>query len=167
MKKILAVLAVFSVLFSLASCKLSPQMSEEDLRESLTAEASKKVEESIKAQEEYEENVGDSIDEIGKTVKNKKLVIKVNTSLGKEYMVYHFGKDKKVDYRVDHFFYDSIENYEWRLNDKADGNKVIAHDESMKMVAVKLSNVPEDDFEYLYNTYTDEKIMKYGYEVIE
>lgn len=167
MKKILAVIAVFSVLFSLASCKLSPQMSEEELRESLTAEASKKVEESIKAQEEYEENVGNSIDEIGKTVKNKKLVIKVNTSLGKEYMVYYFGKDKKVDYRVDHYFYDSIDNYEWRLNDEPEGSKVIAHDESMKMVVVKLSDVPEDEFDYLYETYKDEKIAKYGYEIIE
>lgn len=168
MKKILAVIAVFLVLFSLASCKaVKPQLTDEEVRESLSAEASKKVEESIKAQKEYNAGVEAAIEEIGKTVKGEKLVVKVPTVRGIEYAVFHFDKKELVKYRVSYYFFEQMDHYEDKIDVVDKDEKLIDKDKSLKMAVIKDTEVNELTFDQYYEYYTYEKVVSQGYEVIE
>ena len=82
MEKVIAVLIVAASLLSLTACKMKKEMSNEEFQASLAADESKRVAESIKVEEEYSEGIAENVEEIGKTVKNKRLVLKTLSPTG-------------------------------------------------------------------------------------
>ena len=82
MKKLIAVIAVFAAVLSLSACK-PKELSPVEKQSKYAAEESERVAASIQAENDYIDGVNDYSDnEIGKTVKGKKLVIKAESSLG-------------------------------------------------------------------------------------
>ena len=100
MKKILALIAVAATLFSLSACKINGKMTAEERESS-------RVEQSLKVEREYIEGVNETVeDEIGKTVKGKRLVVRADVPTGYKYTVYEF--DRKQMIKTQDIFSDAL-----------------------------------------------------------
>lgn len=178
MKKITALLLIFAALFSFAACKVdtSPDQTEpfaqDEFQSQLNAQQAERqsqIEASIQAQEEINEEIDEYIAKVGKTKKNKELVIKVDWVLGRKYQKFVFDKKGNTDYRLDYFFFDSEDNYEATIQEAKDNEnkKVVEKDKDMKMVVVKETKIVESTFEELYDAYTRQEFIDLGYTVVE
>lgn len=164
MKKILAFAVIFATVCSLSACKMSGKKLTAEERESSIAEQSLKVE------REYIEGVNETVeDEIGKTIKGERLVVKTDNDLGYEYFVFVFDKKENIKEKYTYKFYDQMINYEMMLDIKENGdNKQVDHDKTRRMVVYKKTkNLNDETFTTLYNFYTDPARVKRGYQVIE
>lgn len=165
MKKILALIAIAATLFSLSACKLGGKKMTAAERES------SRVEESLKVEREYIEGVNETVeDEIGKTKKGERLVIKGSTALGYEYTVYVFDKKEKLKEEYSYQFFDLPVNYEATLEIKETGHgKQVDHDEKSRMVVYKKASkdLAEDTFDSLYEVYSNPQLTELGYTIIE
>ncbi len=164
MKKILALIAVAATLFSLSACKINGNMTAEERESS-------RVEQSLKVEREYIEGVNETVDdEIGKTIKGKRLVIKGGTALGYEYTVFVFDKKEKLKDEYSYQFFDLSVNYEATLEIKETGHgKQIDHDKKSRMVVYKKDSkdLAEDTFDSLYKAYSNPQVIELGYTIIE
>lgn len=168
MKKVIAVLVVAASLLSLTACKMKKEMSNEEFQASLAADESKRVAESIKVEEEYSEGIAENVEEIGKTVKNKRLVLKTLSSTGYEYEVIVMDRKGNADYKLLYQFFDYIGNYNAIVEYKDEENKKqVKHDEKARMIVYRIDDIQEATFDELYESYKSETAKEYGYEVIE
>ena len=168
MKKAVAIISIFAVLFSLSACKIKKDLSAEEVAQSYAAEESKKIQESIKVEEDYSAGVAENANEIGKTVKNEKLVVEFDDVLGYEYHVFVMNKKGISKYKLIYRFYDSITNYEEILEQPDTKNsKIVEHNDAARMIVYKYTNIPERSFDELYKEYSSELTVKMGYKIIE
>ena len=168
MKKVIAVLVVAASLLSLTACKMKKEMTNEEYQASLAANESKRVAESIKVEEEYSEGIAENVEEIGKTVKNKRLVLKVASPTGTEYEVIVMDKKGNADYELLYQFFDYIGNYNAIVDYKDEVNrKQIKHDAKARMIVYRIDNIREATFDELYEEFKSETAKNYGYEVVE
>lgn len=177
-KKITALLLIFAALFSFAACKVdtSPEQTEtfspNEFQSQLNAQQAERqsqIEASIQAQEEINEEIDEYIAKVGKTKKNKELVIKVDWALGRKYQKFVFDRKGNTDYRLDYFFFDSEDNYEATIQEAKDNEnkKVVEKDKDMKMVVVKNSKIAESTFDRLYEAYGKQEVIDLGYSIVE
>lgn len=168
MKKLIALIAVFAAVLSFSACK-KINMTPEEKQAYYAEEESKKVAASIQAENDYIDGVNEfSENEIGKTIKGKKLVIKAESSLGYKYNVFEFNKKGKMTNRLSYEFYDSIENYNVQSEIKDDRKrKLIDTDDAARMVVYKYNEVWEQTFDELYASYDKEEIKNLGYSIVE
>ncbi len=168
MKKFIALISTFAVLFSLSACK-SIELSPEEKQSKYAAQESERVAASLQAENDYIDGVHDFSDnEIGKTIKGKKLVIKAESSLGYRYDVFEFNKKGKMTERLTYEFYDKINNYEVQAEIKEDRKrKLIDTDDKARMVVYKYNEVWEQTFDELYESYSKPEIKDLGYTIIE
>ena len=168
MKKLIAVIAVMATVLSLSACK-PKELSAEEKQSKYAAEESKNVAASLQAENDYIDGVHDYSDnEIGKTVKGKKLVIKAESSLGYRYNVFEFNKKGKMTERLSYEFYDTIENYEVQAEIKGDRKrKLIDTDDKARMVVYKYNEVWEQTFDELYDAYSKSEVNELGYTIVE
>lgn len=170
MKKIIAILAVLATLFSLSACKPNrKELTPDEVQQSVAAEQSRRVEESLQAERDYHEGIDEQVDEeIGKTKKGERLVVKATSITGTEYIVFEFKKDKTVKKKLGYLFYDNIENYEMILkNGGGSSRKVIDNDDKARMIVFSYQKFSESDFDSLYKTYSSESSAEMGYTIIE
>lgn len=179
MKKIISILLILAALVSFAACKVQPAEPKEtdpvnydEFQSQMNAyesERQSQIEASIQAQAEVEKEIDKYISKVGKTKKNKELVMEISNYLGREYQKYIFDKKGNTDYRLDYLFFDSYENYEATLQEAKDNKnkKVVEKDEDMKLVVVKRTNIVEATFEELYTSFSSEDFKNLGYTVIE
>lgn len=180
MKKIIAVLLVFAAVLSLAACKVEsnnkakktepydPNEYQSNLA-AAEAEQSRLVAEKAEAESEIQENIDEYIKEVGKTKKKTQLVIKLNSSLGKEYHKFEFNKKGEYKTQIKYIFYDTLENYNATLEiekNKKD-SKVIDKDMDMKMVVIKNDRFNGKPFDEMYEIYSREDVKALGYTIIE
>ncbi len=169
MKKLIALIAVFATVLSFSACKLNKDLTPEEKQSKYAAEESKKVAASIQAENDYIDGVNEYSDnEIGKTVKGKKLVIKAESALGYKYNVFEFNKKGKMTARYCYEFYDSIENYEIQsdIKDNRD-RKLVETDDEARMVVYKYNEVWEQTFDELYTAYSKPEVNDLGYSIVE
>lgn len=177
-KKIISLLLILAALVSLAACKVEPTTQEtepfspDDFQSQLNAQQSEyqsQIEASIQEQSEIQEEIDKYIAKVGKTKKNKELVLEIGSPLGRKYQKYFFDRKGNTDYRYDYFFFDSEENYEATVQEAKDGkhSKVVEKDKDMKMVVVKETKIVDSTFEELYDAYTSQAFIDLGYTVIE
>lgn len=178
MKKIIAVLLVLAAVVSLAACKVNttPEETEpfspDEFQSQVNAQQSvyqSQVEASIQAQSEIQEEIDEYIAKVGKTKKNKELVMELGSPLGRKFQKYVFDRKGNTDYRLDYFFFDSIENYEATIAEANDdkNSKVVEKDKDMKLVVVKETKIVESTFDELYDSFTRQEFVDLGYTVIE
>lgn len=169
MKKIIAVFAVFATLLSLAACKPKRELTADEVQQSVAAEQSRRVEESLQVERDYLEGIDEQVDEeIGKTKKKERLVVKATSITGTEYMVFECKKDGTVKKKLGYLFYDNIENYETIL-EQGGGTmrKIVDHDDKARMIVFSYTRLPERDFDGLYKTYSSETSAEMGFTIIE
>lgn len=157
MRKIMALLLTFAALFSLAACSVDSGKTTAELVSEAEAEQSMLVESSIQAEVERSEEMVESIDKIGKTEKNKQLVIKRPYAHGERYQVYVMNKKGICKEVIDYYFYNTSEMFE-RNNEKQKSEtskKKIDSDPATRMVVFKTDyDVGEDvTFEMLYDRF--------------
>lgn len=164
MKKILALAVIAATLFSLSACKVTGKMTVEERESS-------RVEESLKIEREYVEGVNETVEEeIGKTKKGERLVIKGSTALGHEYTVFIFDKKEKLKDEYNYQFFDLMKNYEYTLEIKETGHgKQVDHDDKARMVVYKKASkdLAEDTFDSLYEVYSNPQLTELGYIIVE
>lgn len=168
MKKIIALIATFATLLSLSACK-PKELSPDEKQSKYAAEESERVAASLQAENDYIDGVHEYSDnEIGKTVKGKKLVIRAESSMGYKYNVFEFNKKGKMTKRLSYEFYDSIENYEIQAEIKEDRKrKLVDTDDDARMVVYKYEDVWEQTFDELYEAYSKPEINDLGYTIVE
>ena len=168
MKKAAAIAAIFAILLSLSACKVHKELTDDELRESLSNAESQRIAESQSVEAAYSEGVEENIDEVGKTVKNKKLVVKSSTSYGTECQAFIMDKKGNLDYCMVYRFFDSMSSYKtYRGYPNTDNEKQVKHDDKARMIVYKTQMQRETDFATLYDEYTGETAKSYGYTVIE
>ncbi len=168
MKKLIAVIAVFAAVLSFSACK-KINMTPEEKQSYYAAEESKRVAASIQAENDYIDGVNDYSDnEIGKTVKGERIVIKAESSLGYKYIVFEFNKKGKMTARYSYEFFDSIENYEVQSEIKSPGSKkLVKTDDEARMVVYKYDEVWEQTFDEVYEGYSKQEVNDLGYSIVE
>lgn len=179
MKKIISLLLILAAVVSLAACKVKPAepqetdpVNYEEFQEQLNvyeSERQSQIEASIQAQEELDKEIDKYIAKVGKTKKNKELVMELECSVGREFQKYVFDKKGNTDYRLDYLFFDSKDNYEATLQEAKDNDnkKVVEKDKDMKLVVVKRTNIVEGTFAELYESFGSDAFKELGYTVIE
>lgn len=178
MKKIISFLLIIAALLSFAACKVEPTtqvtdpVSPEDFQaqvEAQQAERQSEIEASIQAQEEIQKEIDEYIAKVGKTKKNKELVMELKFPLGRKFQKYVFDRKGNTDYRLDYFFFDSAENYEATVQEAKDdkNSSVVEKDKDMKMVVVKETKIVESTFKELYESFSRQEFIDLGYTVIE
>lgn len=170
MKKIIAIFAVLATLLSLSACKMKQkELTAEEIQESFAAEESRRVEESLQVERDYLEGIDEQVDEeIGKTKKGERLVVKATSITGTEYMVFECKKDGTVKKKLGYLFYDNIENYETILEQGGGSmRKIVDHNDKARMIVFSYTKLPERDFDGLYKTYSSETSAEMGYTIIE
>lgn len=169
MKKLIALIAVLATVVSLSACKMNKNLSPEEKQSKYAAEESKMVAASLQAENDYIDGVHEfSENEIGKTQKKTKLVIRAESSLGYRYDVFEFSKKGKMTKRLSYEFYDSIENYKVQSKIKEDRKrKLIDTDDKARMVLYKYDEVWEQTFDELYEAYSKPEVNELGYSIVE
>ena len=178
-KKIVSLLLAVAAVASLSACKVKTETPQETdpvnydefqaQVDAYESEVQAQVEASIQAQEEINEEIDKYIAKVGKTKKNKELVMERGTPTGREFQKYVFDKKGNTDYRLDYFFFDTKDNYEATIQEAKDNKnkKVVEKDADMKLVVVKRTNIVEGTFDELYESFSSDAFKDLGYTVIE
>ncbi len=168
MKKLIALAVVLVTVISLSACK-TKELSPEEKQSKYAEAESERVAASLQAENDYIDGVHEYSDnEIGKTVKGKKLVIRAESSMGYKYLVFEFNKKGKMTKRLSYEFYDSIENYEVQAEIKEDRKrKLVDTDDKARMVVYKYEEVWEQTFDELYDGYSKPEVNELGYSIVE
>lgn len=159
MKKILAVIAAFATVISLASCKMESNKTTAERVSEAEAERSQAIEASIQAETKRFEKIDENIDYIGKTEKNKQIVIERVGIDCQHYQVYVFNRKGICNKLIDYYFYDSIEAFNIRNEDSKEKTrqKKIKSDPEARMVAFESDYDVEErnTYEQLYDHFVD------------
>lgn len=176
MKKLSAVLCIFATLFALASCKpkeLSPEeasASVEAARSEARAEYSQKIEASIKHEEKIYQEKQDTLDSLGKTEKDKRIVFVSDgqyAGMKEGFEVIKFDGKGKFESWIRYIYYPTTESFERAISDVKDGNKFAyeTSDASMRVIVYRYTNE-----QYLKNEAYDDMLQRvrdFGYTVVE
>ena len=167
MKKILAILAVFASLFSLASCKMQNNKTTAELVSEAEAEQSMLIESSIQAETLREEKLVKNVDDIGKSEKKKQLVLKRDDD---HYQVYVMNKKNICTKVLDYYFFETAESYNMKALDKKIGSKKLVEkdDEARMLVYEKDYDIEErNTYDQLYEYFSDPGYAEVGIVIVE
>lgn len=169
MKKLLAAVLAFVSVLSSSACGIKEKsLTPEEYQASLAAEASESVAASVKAEEKYSEGIAKNKKEIGKTVKNKKIVLQLDFSIGEHYQVWVMNKKGELDYILNYKFYDDPETYRTLLNyDDLPTEKKVDHDDEARMIVYKSTTVKKDSFDELYAAFDSKTAEDLGRKLIK
>lgn len=171
MKKIIAILAAFATALSLASCSVDNDKTAADYIAEQEAEYSQLIESLTQAEIERSEKMVKNIEDLGKTQKNKQIVVRVPYANGEHYQIFVFNRKGICEKVRDYYFYETDEMFE-RNNEKQKENvnkKKIDSDKTARMVAFEKDYDVEErnQFDQIYELYSGEEPKARGYEVIE
>lgn len=177
MKKLLAVLCIFATLFALAACKDKKELTPEESLASLKAEQSKnyaEYEKNIVASIKNEENIvaqkQDTLEKLGKTEKDKRIVFLSdynNPGMTEAYEIVKFDDGGKFESWVRYVYFPSAESFDRAIaNTKEEGKFAYeTSDASMRLIVYRYTNE-----KYLANEKYDDMLQRvrdFGYTVVE
>lgn len=181
MKKLLAVLCVFATLFTLAACKnKEKELTPEESLASLKAEQSKnyaEYEKNVAASIKHEEDIiaekQDTLDNLGKTEKGKKIVFLSDgqhVGMKEGYEVIKFGSDGKFESWLQYIYYPSTEAFDRAISDiKSEGNYAYeTSDASLRVIVYRMANEKMiKDFKTLSYDQLYTNVKSFGYSIVE
>lgn len=155
MKRVLAVISVFAVLFCISSCGKKIYFDQEEYEKNISRDNASYAAEASKKSKELNEAKEDILDEYGKSKKGDKLVVRLIYGIHEEYIQFNF-KDGYLDSKITTMFYEYENDYQNHLNMGDDGNnKLIEHDKDKKMLKYKNSEKSEySTYDSLYKRYS-------------
>ncbi len=153
MKRAIALLLTFACLLTVSACGKKIYFDEEEYNSEMSESASAAEVSSSKQAEDISEAVENTLDEIGKTEKGKRLVVVYNYKNMDEYIVVEFKKgvsDSKYYYR----YCKTNQKYETLMSVEPDaGFKIVDHDKNLRMIKYKNSDITPIDFDTYYELY--------------
>ena len=171
MKKIIAILTAFAAALSLASCSMKNDKTTADYLTEQAIEESQLIESLTQAEIERSEKMVKNIEDIGKTEKNKQIVVKVASANGEHYQIFVMNRKGICEKVRDYYFYDTAEKFEI-ANEKqkeTSRKKKIDSDKTARMIAFESEyNIEErNQFDQILELYKNEDSKAQGFEVIE
>ncbi len=171
MKKIIAILAALATALSLASCSVKNDKTTAELVSEQEAEYSRIIESMSQAEIERSEKMVKNIEDLGKTQKNKQIVVKVAYPNGEHYQVFTFNRKGICQKIRDYYFYQTAEMFEIgnEKQKETTRRKKIDTDKTARMIAFESDYDVEErnKFDQIYELYKNEDSKAQGYEVIE
>lgn len=171
MKKILAILAALTTVFSLASCSVKNDKTTAELVSEQEAEYQQIIESMTQAELEVSEKVIKNVKDIGKTVKNKQIVLKVAYANGERYQIYLFNRKGICEKVREYYFYNTAEIFE--INNEKQKEKTrkkkIDSDKDARMIAFESEYDIEErnKFDQIYDFYDNEESIAQGFEIVK
>ncbi|MBR2869108.1 MAG: hypothetical protein IKB88_08645 [Clostridia bacterium] len=170
MKKILAVIGIFAVIFTLASCKRN--LTPAEVEASYAAEHSKaqaeyesRIVASIKQEEDIVEFKAQTLESLGKTEKGKQIVFKSSSGI-EQYEVIKVGKSGKAESWVRYTYFNDAEEFEIAKKGSKSGNfKIVDSDKDLRVIVYENKNkklFEGTDFDTMLKNVRD-----FGYTVVE
>lgn len=157
MKKIVAALMLCAIAVSLSACHSKSNMTDEEYSKYVAAEESKKVAESVEAEAKVSEGMAEVSDDVGKTIKGKKLVLYKDDGYSKVYRVIMMDKDGNGDYMINYYFAPDRDGYNKLLESGKEDKNIYKKDAASRMVAFKGDDVVNQPFQDFYDGYVDSK----------
>lgn len=171
MKKIIAILAAFATALSLASCSVNNNKTTAELVSEQDAEYSRIIESMTQAEIERSEKMIKNIEDLGKTQKNKQIVVKVASANGEHYQIFVMNRKGICEKVRDYYFYDTAEKFEIANEKQKETSRMkkIDSDKTARMIAFESEyNIEErNQFDQILELYKNEDSKAQGFEVIE
>lgn len=171
MKKIIAILAAFATALSLASCSVNNNKTTAELVSEQEAEYQQLIESLSQAEIERSEKMVKNIEDLGKTQKNKQIVVKVAYPNGEHYQVFLFNRKGICQKVRDYYFYETVEMFEIsnERQKETERKKKIDADKAARMIAFESEYEIEErnQFDQILELYKNEDSKIQGFEVIE
>lgn len=171
MKKIFAILTALAAALSFASCSVKNNKTTADYLTEQAIEESRLIESLTQAEIERSEKMIKNIEDLGKTEKNKQIVVKVASANGEHYQIFVMNRKGICEKVRDYYFYDTAEKFEI-ANEKqkeTSRKKKIDSDKTARMIAFESEyNIEErNQFDQILELYKNEDSKAQGFEVIE
>ena len=169
MKKIIAIISIFATIFAFASCKkLTPEeadASREAARSIAVSKYEKKLEESLKHEEEIYMEKSKTVAELGKTEPGKKIVYRSkNENWASKYFIAYMDKNGDLDYYLQYNYYPSDEHYEFDKDRDKKSPSVDKMDDDNRLIIYKYEI--KDGMGVTYDEYLA-NLRSRGFEIIE
>ena len=154
MKKALSVLLLCFVILGICSCQKKIITDPDEYSKHVEKSESKAAEASSKQQVKIDEDIAKLESELGKTEKNKQIVVRKEYSGLIIYEIVKF-KSKKVDCRLTYKYFDSERDYkdELEIGDRGT-DKLIDNDDALRCVVFKNEKANKDmTYDEVYELY--------------
>ena len=154
MKKALSVLLLCFVLLGICSCQKKIYTDPEEYSKYLEESESKAAAESSKQQVKIDEDIAKLESELGKTEKNKQIVVRKEYSGLIIYEIVKF-KNKKVDYRLTYKYFEGETDYKDQVEyGDIQNDKLIDSDDTLRCVVYKNNKANKEmTFDDVYALY--------------
>jgi len=156
MKRIFFIISALAVVSSLAACAPTSTMTPEEQMSYFNAKEQERIEASNKIEEEILEEMENVDDEIGKTEKNKKVVLERVSETGTTKKVIYMDKKGKVDHIMIYQFFKETDQYELMLGAGDNGDdRIVDHDDKKRLIVYKNTKTEMIGMEYelVYNRF--------------
>lgn len=154
MKKALSVLLLCFVLLGVCSCQKMIITNEEDYSKYVEESESQSAKEASERQVKVDEDIAKLESELGKTVKNKQIVVRKEYSGLIIYEIVKF-KNKKVDYRLTYKYFEGETDYKDQVeHGDIQNDKLIDSDDTLRCVVYKNNKANKEmTFDDVYALY--------------
>ncbi len=133
MKKLIAILSLAAILFGFAACK------KDDASANYPTNLSAEEIASLEAEKAIVDDMDKLEEEIGDSVKGKKIVGKEADDFTTEYFVVYFDNKGKSEYLIKYVYYNKAEHYKTAVDIGDKGTaKFISSDDDLRMVVYKI-----------------------------
>ena len=169
MKKLIAIIGVFATLFAFASCRqLTPEeadASREAARSIAVSKYEKKIEESLKHEEEIYKEKTKTVAGLGKTEYGKKIDYRSKNEIwASKYYVAYMDEDGKLDYIIQYNYYPSVENYEFDVEKFKKSKDLDETDDDLRLIIFRQE--VENGMGVTYDQYLADLEFR-GFEIIK
>lgn len=165
MKRLLALLAATSMLLALTACHIKKGdgkiLSDDEIQVSQEAEAASREAASAALESAVAEEMDDVIKkDIGKTQKNKQVVVVRTEDYYTEYKIYKMDRKGMIDYVLSYTFYDETHYSQIKGYGDQENNKLIKHDDNARLLVYKNTAVEGFSYDDTVKNYEDDPLWK-------
>ncbi len=168
MKRIIALLIALASVLSISACSFK-ELTPEEKAASRAAKESEYAAEVSSKEAAIVEDKGEVLDELGKSQKGKKLVMRnYNQSDGTERLrEIYFDKNGFADYMITYCYYPESNYYVIRDQGDKGSNKLIDHDDDLRLIVYKKSYKDAYDIDITYDELVESFKTTTAWEIIE
>ena len=158
MKRLLALFAALTLVLALTACHVKNEggkiLSDEEILASQEAENSSQVAASLAVESAVAEEMKDYVkDEIGKTEKNKQVVLTRTRDYLTEYWVFVMDRKGNSQYTMSYQFYDDAHYAMVKRYGDRENEKLVKHDDDARLLVYKNTTIKDISYDDLIKNY--------------
>lgn len=152
--KFMALLLVFATLFTVTACKKKVYFDEDEYNKQVSINESKSEKEQSERSSKIDEDMSQVEQSIGKTEKNKKIIVKLTYGEHTDYEEILFDKNGIAKEKNYYKYYNTEEMYKFSLEQGSKGNqKLVDHDDTLLMIKYTVKDFGGTDYDTLLDSY--------------